>query len=197
MSTEYRNNHYVPVWYQKRFLPAGQRDNELYYLNLKPSTVRDSRGHPHTMNAVRRLGFRQCFAEEDLYTTRFGSEESTRIERVFFGSIDSKGRDAVEYFTNFAHPSVDTEAFNNMMLYLSTQKLRTPKGLGWLSSQVGSTHRNMALGYMLELQQLHCAIWTECIWLIADASHSETKFIISDHPVTVYNRRCGPRSMVS
>jgi len=81
------------------------------------------------------------------------------------------------------------------MLYLSTQKLRTPKGLGWLSSQVGDTDRNKTLGYMLEFQQLHGAIWTESVWLIADASQSETKFIISDHPVTVYNRRCGPRSI--
>lgn len=48
---------------------------------------------------------------------------------------------------------------------------------------------------VVQLRQFHCAIWTECIWLIADASQSETKFIISDHPVTVYNRRCGPRSM--
>jgi hypothetical protein len=32
------------------------------------------------------------------------------------------------------------------------------------------------------------------VWLIADASQSQTKFIVSDHPVTVYNRRCGPRS---
>ena len=195
MSTEYRNNHYVPVWYQKRFILPGQRDKELYYLNLTPATVRDSKGHTHTMNAVRRLGFGHCFVEKDLYTTQFGSEESTQIEQIFFGSIDSKGRDAVEYFTNFTHPSVDTQAFNNMMLYLSTQKLRTPKGLDWLSSQVGATVRNKALGYMLELQQLHGAIWTESVWLIADASHSETKFIISDHPVTVYNRRCGPRSI--
>lgn len=191
----YRNNHYVPVWYQKRFLPPGQRDNELYYLNFNPTTVSDSKGRFHTMNAVRRLGFRHCFAEKDLYTTRFGTEESTKIEQAFFGSVDSNGRDAVEYFTNFAHPSVDTQAFNNMMLYLSTQKLRTPKGLGWLGCQVGTTDRNRTLEYMLELQQLHSAIWTECVWLIADASLSETKFIISDHPVTVYNRRCGPRSI--
>ena len=195
MSTEYRNNHYVPVWYQKRFVPPGQRDKELFYLNLMPSSVSDSRGHLHTKNTVRRLGFKHCFAEKDLYTTQFGSEESTRIEQVFFGPIDSTGRHAVEYFTNFAHPSVDTDAFENMMAYLSTQKLRTPKGLGWLSSQVGTTDRSKTLAHMLELQQLHCATWTECVWQIADASHSETKFIISDHPVTVYNRRCGPRSM--
>lgn len=154
------------MWYQKRFLPPGQRDNELYYLNLKPHTVSDSRGHSHTMNAVRRLGFRHCFAEKDLYTTQFCSEESTQIEELFFGSIDSKGRNAVEYFTNFAHPSVNTEAFNSMMLYLSTQKLRTPRGLAWLSDQVGGTDRTKNLGYMIELQQLFGAIWTECVWLI-------------------------------
>lgn len=195
MSTKYRNNHYVPVWYQKRFLPPGQRYNELYYLNLKPSTVTDSQSRLHTVNAVRRLGFKHCFAEKDLYTTRFGSEESTKIEQAFFGSIDSKGREAAEYFTSFAHPSVNTKAFTDMMIYLSTQKLRTPKGLGWLSSQVKTNDQNKVLAFMMGLQQLHCAIWTECVWQIADASHSETKFLISDHPVTIYNRRCGPRSM--
>jgi hypothetical protein len=195
MSTEYRNNHYVPVWYQKRFLLPGQRDNELYNLNLAPTTVRDSTGRAHTMNAVRCLGPKHCFTEKDLYTTRFGSEESTKVEQAFFGSINSKGRKAIEYFTRFAHPSVNTDAFTDMMIYLSTQKLRTPKGLGWLTSQVKTSDQNMVLGFMMEIQQIHCAIWTECVWQIADASESETKFLISDHPVTVYNRRCGPRSM--
>lgn len=32
------------------------------------------------------------------------------------------------------------------------------------------------------------------IWSIADASLSTTKFIVSDHPVTVYNRDCFPLS---
>jgi hypothetical protein len=41
---------------------------------------------------------------------------------------------------------------------------------------------------------LFCAVWTECIWQIAEASGSKTKFIISDHPVTVYNRACPPLS---
>lgn len=34
MSAEYQINHYVPKWYQKRFLPSGQTNNELYYLDL-------------------------------------------------------------------------------------------------------------------------------------------------------------------
>ncbi len=195
MSSEYRNNHYVPVWYQKRFLPLGQQDRELFYLHLKPETATDSRGHIHHKNAVYRLGFKHCFVERDLYMTRFGSQESTEIEQLLFGTIDSKGHDAVDYFARFAHPSVNGEAFQNMMMYMSSQKLRTPKGLAWLGSKVRTTDRNATLRYMVGLRQLHCAIWTECIWLIADASQAETKFIISDHPVTVYNRRCGPRSM--
>jgi hypothetical protein len=181
MSTEYRNNHYVPVWYQKRFVPAGQRDQEFFYLDLKPGIITDPTGRVRQRKAVRRSGFRYCFAESDLYTTRFGSEESTKIEQAFFGSIDARGRKAVEYFTNFAHPySGDDGAFQNLMLYMSTQKLRTPKGLGWLSSRVGTRDRDQLLSRMLELRQLHCAIWTECVWLIADASQSETKFIVSD-----------------
>ncbi len=77
---------------------------------------------------------------------------------------------------------------------MSTQKLRTIKGLEWLATQSGAQDRRTVLSLMIRLRQLHCAIWTECVWLIADASKSETKFIVSDHPVTVYNRRCGPRS---
>jgi hypothetical protein len=46
---------------------------------------------------------------------------------------------------------------------------------------------------MTELRSLYSSIWAECVWQLADASDSETKFIVSDHPVTVYNRACGPR----
>jgi hypothetical protein len=191
---EYRNNHYVPIWYQKRFLPPGQKNKELYYLYLKPESFIDPRGVKHTKRNPRRWGPKYCFAEDDLYTAYFGSESSTEIEEIFFGQIDSKGKQGVEYFANFRHPSVNPEAFHNLLMYMSTQKLRTPKGLGWLSEKAGTTNRDLVLHLMLELRQIHCAIWSECIWLIADASQSTTKFIISDHPVTVYNRKCGPRS---
>lgn len=194
MPTEFRHNHYVPEWYQKRFVPSGQKDQELFYLDLKPGTFTDPRGVAHQKRPVRRQGFRYCFAEDDLYTARFGTLESTVIEQRFFGDIDRNGKRAVEYFANFVHPSVDGEAFDGMMLYMSTQKLRTPKGLGWLGDRARTSHHQSILNLMLQFRQLHCAIWAECVWLIADASQSDTKFIISDHPVTVYNRRCGPRS---
>lgn len=194
MSNEYKNNHYVPRWYQKRFLIPEQKNKALYYLDLKPEKFTDKRGVSHTKKAVRLRGPKHCFAETDLYTTYLGSEESTKIEKIFFGSIDHKGKRGVEYFADFSHPSVDGDAFESLLMYMSTQKLRTPKGLGWLSKKADTTDRNKILSFMIKLRQLYCAIWTECIWLIADASQSDTKFIVSDHPVVVYNRRCGPRS---
>jgi hypothetical protein len=194
MSTEYRNNHYVPVWYQKRFIPVGQGDRELFYLDLKPGEFTDGRGEVRKRTGPHRWGPRRCFSARDLYTTFFGPGASTRIEQVFFGLIDRDGKAAVEYFSEFEHLSADGDAFSSMMTFMSTQKLRTPKGLGWLRSQAETSDRDVILQSMIRLRELHSAIWTECVWLVADATCSPTKFIVSDHPVTVYNRACGPRS---
>ncbi|MBA3354322.1 MAG: DUF4238 domain-containing protein [Blastocatellia bacterium] len=195
MSGEYRKNHYVPVWYQKRFIPPDAKHQELLYLDLRPGTFVDERGVTHDRKAVRRLGPKHCFYERDLYTISLGAIESTEIERLFFGEIDSRGRDAVEHFGDFEHCKAGQhEAFQDLIPYMSTQKLRTPKGLLWLRDRVRTSDRNMVLQFMTEYRQLFGALWTESVWLIADASQSETKFLVSDHPVTVYNRRCGPRS---
>lgn len=194
MSNEYKNNHYVPKWYQERFLLPGQTQKELHYLDLKPRSFTDPTGVVRNLNSVRRKPLKNCFCEDDLYTTNFRGVESHLIETEFFGEIDRNGRHAVDYFSNFDHLNIDGEAFQHMMMYMSTQKLRTPKGLDWIAKQTGDAERNKVLRWMLQMRQLHCAIWTESIWLIADASQSATKFIISDHPVTVYNRVCGPRS---
>jgi hypothetical protein len=152
--------------------------------------------------AVRRQGFRFCFARDDLYTVTFGSVESREVEKVFFGQVDNDARNAVEFWTDFKHfesyGDRKDDPLSNLLLHMSTQKLRTPKGLGWLTEQVRmrtrSDDKNLVLKAMVDLRHLYSAIWTECIWQIADASQSETKLIVSDHPVTVYNRRCGPKS---
>ncbi len=195
MGNEYRYNHYVPEWYQKRFIPDDESVKSLYYLDLKPETITIKNTNiSYKTEPLTWWGPSKCFAQQDLYTTQLGSKRSTEIEELFFGNIDRNGREAVEYFSNFTHPSVNQTAFNNMLIYLSTQKLRTLKGLNWLAEIVGISDQNKLLDKMMELRQLYSAIWTECVWLIADASKAETKFIISDHPVTVYNRRCGPKS---
>jgi hypothetical protein len=194
MSDEYSNHHYVPQWYQKKFMLPNE--SELFYLDVKPGAFIDPRGVAHQKKYLWRQGSKKCFVEKDLYTEKIKSIESKDIEKYFFGKIDKYGQHAVEYLEEFTYPPKNWgDSFREMMIYMSTQKLRTPKGLMWLSSQLKTNNKYIVLRAMLDLGNTHCAIWTESVWLIADASRSETKFIISDHPVTVYNRECGPRSL--
>lgn len=193
MSNEYRNNHYVPEWYQKRFLRPGEKD--LCYLNLRPEVFTDPRGVRHQDKALKRKGPRKCFCERDLYTRTIRGISSVEIEKKFFGTIDSRGKSAVEYFSEFTYPPQHWgTSLQDLLLYMGTQKMRTPKGLGWLGNQVGTADKDIVLEKMVHARNIFGAIWTEAVWLIADASASTTKFILSDHPVTVYNRECGPRS---
>lgn len=193
----YHRNHYVPEWYQRRFLLPGSNEGRLFHLDLIPPTITGSGGHKWQKKALNRWGPVRCFVEDDLYTTQFGSFESTEIEEKFFGKIDTDGCRAIEYFTNFKHPSADGDAFKDILDYISIQKIRTPKGLGYLSNMSGFHDKNSLLFAMQKFQRLHNSIWTECIWQIASADSSEVKFIISDHPVTVYNRDFFPLSPLS
>ncbi len=77
---------------------------------------------------------------------------------------------------------------------MSVQKIRTPKGLQYLSSLTKSSEKNSLLRKMQQFHRMHCALWSECVWSIVDAEDSSTKFILSDHPVTVYNQDCFPLS---
>ncbi len=190
---DYSRNHYIPKWYQYLFLPDDVREKKFFYLDLTPDTVSNGKKR-YKRKALLRWGPSKCFYERDLYTTKFGEWESTEIEEKFFGKVDNFAVAAVEYWSNFKNPSADKKSFENLLLYMSIQKIRTPKGLKYLANLVKLSDKNMVLFKLQELQQLFCALWTECVWSIVDASQSETKFIISDHPVTVYNQGCFPRS---
>jgi hypothetical protein len=170
---------------------AGQ--SRYFRLDLKPDVVTSAGGHKYTRHDIHEWSPEKIFAEDDLYTTQWGPISNTEIERFFFGKLDSDGPKAVEYFDNFKHPSANGPLFQTFMSYMSVQKLRTPKGLTWVASQ-NNTQKNVTLLALQRIQNMFCATWTECIWQIADASKSPTKFIISDHPVTVYNRVCPPLS---
>ncbi|HVV76831.1 MAG TPA: DUF4238 domain-containing protein [Mycobacteriales bacterium] len=157
-------------------------------------TFVDERQRRRELPRRRRRGIRQCFAADDLYTLRFGREQTTSIEKQLFGDLDQRGNDSVAYWSTFAHPAADQKALSGLMHYMSAQKLRTPKGLDWLAQQLRTTDPNQTLGAMVKLRTLFASIWAESIWQIADASQSETKFIVTDHPVSVYNRVLGPRN---
>lgn len=189
--TDYKHNHYVPKWYQKRFMKPDQE--KYFYLDLKPETVISS-GHRHKRRDLRRLGPPSCFGQNDLYTVEWGEWKNVDIEKFFFGRIDRAGQTAVKYFGNFEHPGADQHAFQDLMTYMSVQKLRTPKGLGWVAQILSLGHKNHDLIALQKIRNIFCAIWTECVWQIADATQSNTKFIVSDHPVAVYNRACFPMS---
>jgi len=191
--TDFRNNHYVPRWYQERFLPADGRERKFYYLDLKPDRVRTPK-RVYTRAALLRWGPARCFVQRDLYTTFFKEWMSTDIERRFFGRVDQSAKSAIEYFSSFEHPSVDGKAFDDFLLFMSLQKLRTPKGLSQVAEMVGRRDQLSVLQAMQQLQRIYCAIWTESVWSIADASDSDVKFIVSDHPVTIYNKSCFPGS---
>lgn len=192
MSTNsFTHNHYVPEWYQKRFLPGG--GGKFHYLDLKPETV-IREGHSFTRRDILRWGPRRCFAEDDLYTVELDGASNVDVEKYFFGAVDSKGRHAVEFFSDFSIRNGLHEAFSDLLRYMSVQKLRTPKGLGWLSAVARTRHRQSILVLLQQIQSLHGAHWTDAVWQIAEATESETKFIVTDHPVTIYNRRCFPGS---
>lgn len=189
MSDEYKHNHYVPEWYQKRFLPNGT--SKFYYLDLTPETVTEN-GHTYTRKSLLRWGPSSCFAQDDLYTTGWGDIQNRDIEKFFFGRYDNEAPSAIDHFANYKFGEKSEQSFNMLLPYMCVQKMRTPKGLAWLRGVTRSIDQNETLFYLQEFQALFCAIWTECVWQIADASTSPTKFIISDHPVVVYNRDCFP-----
>ena len=194
MSPEgYSNNHYVPQWYQARFLPSSG-EAKFRYLDLTPEVIKHPTGVLCTKKALQRWGTRRCFQETDLYTTQFGNWRSKDIEKFFFGRVDSEGAYAVDWFSRFDHRNfaVSDRAFHGLLNYMSVQKLRTPKGLAYVASLARTSDKNVALVAMQRLQNLHCSIWTEGVWALVDANTTATKFIVSDHPVTVYNRDCFP-----
>lgn len=190
-STDYRHNHYVSEWYQRRFMLPGQ--TRYFRLDLHPDVVTRPGGHKYARHNLHEWSPAKIFAENDLYTTQWGPITNTEIERFFFGKLDNDGPKALDYFTNFKHPSADGSAFQTFLRYMSVQKLRTPKGLAYLET-FGAQHKNSMLILLQRIQDMFCATWTECVWQIADATNSATKFIVSDHPVTVYNRACPPLS---
>ena len=183
----------MPEWYQRRFLAPGQ--TKYWYLDLHPDACRS--GHATwTRKELHLWGPGRCFAQHDLYTTQWGALANTDIERLFFGRIDGDGQRAIEFFHDFDRTSLSHDQFVAFLGYMSTQKLRTPKGLGLLKESVSKQDHYSTLLTLQKHRDFHCATWAECVWQIADASQSPTKFIISDHPVTVYNRDCFPTSPV-
>jgi hypothetical protein len=124
----------------------------------------------------------------DLYSTFFGTTVNDEIERRLFGVFDTDGSKAVKAFAG-TDVSEWHHHFQTLFTYIDIQKIRTPKGLDWLKSQYPKLNQNELMREMQGIRNMHCTIWTEGVREIVSAEDASVKFIISDHPVTVFNYR--------
>jgi hypothetical protein len=129
-----------------------------------------------------------------LYTLKLGAWSTDAIERQFFGPIDARGEKAVSFISDYRLHNRAHEAFNAMMDFMSAQRFRTRRGLDYLRHVVNVQDQNLVLGAMSRLFQANATMWTEGIWEIMHARQSQTKFILTDEPVTFYNSRVFPLS---
>jgi hypothetical protein len=160
-------NHYVPQWYQRRFLPAGA--DRFFYLDLKPDVVRIAPGRSYTRKALLRWGPINCFFQDDLYTLKLGRWSTDAVEKQFFGPIDDMGKKAVEFFSDYECSGQSNELFRPFMLYMDAQRLRTPRGLDWLKTVAGTSRQNEILRLMRRVYQMHATMWTEGVWEVVRA----------------------------
>jgi hypothetical protein len=182
--TKTRNNHYIPQWYQEGFFEPGR--NTYSYFDLSPRQHVLSDGRVVTEKSKFDSPTSRAFCQRDLYSTFFGTTVNDEIERKLFGDIDARGARAVRAFIG-----EDTgewhRHFKTFFEYLDIQKIRTPKGLDWLSAQYPRLTQNDLMFEMQGIRMIHCTIWTEGVREIVSALDADVKFIVSDHPVTVYN----------
>lgn len=193
--SSYRNHHYVPQWHQYNFLKHLGIKN-FHVLDLSPIFLSLPNGSVKRLSEFRVSGPSGCFLEKDLYTTFFPTGINTDIESRFFGGVDQYAPAALDAILNFTHEDFDPDSFENFMRHLSLQRMRTPKGLSNLQRRLNLLEDNQVLFHMQKLQEIFCAIWSDCIWQIASAENCETKFILSDSPITLYNRAYTPNSFV-
>lgn len=186
-----RNNHYVPQWYQKGFFEAGR--NTLAYLDLTPPQKVLGDGRIITERAIFDRPTSRSFQEMDLYSTFFGTSVNDEIERRLFGDIDGRGSKAVRVFAG-TDVGEQHRQFQTLFEYIDIQKIRTPKGLDWLKAQYSKLTQNELMLEMQGIRMMHCTIWTEGVREIISAEDADVKFIVSDHPVTIYNHAVPPEA---
>ena len=189
-----RANHYVPQWYQDGFIEAGR--TTLKYLDLDPDVFARSDGTTVRGRALFDSPTSRAFYTTDLYSTFFGFHIDDEIERKLFGDIDTRGSQAVRAF-QATDVAKWVERFSDLFEFIDAQKLRTPKGLDWLQHHYPALDQNQLMAEMQGLRMMHCTLWSEGVREIVSAEHSDVKFIVSDHPVTIYNHAVPPSDLRS
>ncbi|MGE4060388.1 MAG: DUF4238 domain-containing protein [Sphingomonadales bacterium] len=186
-----RDNHFVPQWHQRGFLEPGR--STLAYLNLDPPSQTLADGRVIQERSLFDAPTKRCFFRTDLYSTFFGTAVNDEIERKLFGDIDTRGSEAVKAFAG-TDVAAWHKHFGAFFEYIDIQKLRTPKGLAWLRAQYPTLHQNELMMEMQDIRMLHTTIWRESVREIVSAEDAGVKFILTDHPVTIYNHALPPEA---
>lgn len=147
---------------------------------------------------------RFCFCEEGLYNTDFFNYSQDLFENEFFGPIDRKGAEATDQLIRSTFINVNLNVhYTAFINYMGSQYLRTPKGMYKLKKALELTglpitnnkiRQNTILDMIRKLTGFYGAIWSESVWEIVSSIDSNSKFIISDTPVTIYNNFSFPGS---
>ena len=168
----------------------------LAYRDLAPPVTRLPDGRSFTQKSrFTNAAPARCFHQYDLYTTFFGPIVNVEIERLMFGKLDTEGLAAVRAF-------IGTDAvewhrhFQAFLEYLDIQKIRTPKGLDWLKLHYPHLTQNQLMIEMQGVRTMQCTLWAEAVREVVSAEDAGVKFIISDHPVTIYNYAIPPENEV-
>ncbi len=188
-------HHYVPKWYQKRFMKENQ--TAYFRLDLFPEKIKTPEGKIIRKGEILNKGVDKFFYEIDLNTTKYFDIENDDIEKYLFGMIDKNGSLAIDSVASIS--SLDWmkgvhDNITNFFVYMDAQKLRTPKGLAWIEKKLNAVDHNDLLIKMQKARLMHCTMWAEAFMEIVSAEKSSVKFIVSDNPVTVYNSCCYPKS---
>lgn len=183
------NHHYVPVWYQRRFLDEGSTAFRI--LDLHPDRIVLPDGTIKSRRTILDKGPEAAFKTKDLYTVSLFGRANDEIERMLFGPIDTKGRRAIDAWLR-EDWAVVHETYWLMYEFMDALRLRTPKGLRFVQSVTKAQSNFQLMAWMQRMRRMHCVMWSEGVLEIVSAKSSSTKFIFTDHPVTFFNRHSFP-----
>lgn len=175
-------HHYVPQWYQKVFFGDTQPK---FYLQL-PTDVQVN-SYPRYKSPRKR------FCENDLYMLKYKNSQSDVLEKKLFGRIDEIGANSIKQILSTNNVLMPGEVWNDFLEYLDAQLSRTPRALKFFNSY-NVQAPNASLVFMQCVRNIHMAMWTDAVWEIFDATDSDIDFLLSDNPVTLYNRAIYPKS---
>lgn len=169
-----------------------EEQSTYHRLDLRPEQIVTPQGKVVTTKDISEKGPKRFFFEFDLYTTKYFGVSNDDIEKYLFGDIDKKGSAAIAAMTSDNWMAEIHPHILNYYEYLDAQRLRTPKGLTWLTGLLNPGSYNELLFNMQKIRRMHCTMWAEASMEIVSAHNSDVKFIVSDNPITFYNQAFYP-----